>query len=253
MKYFIVFLFGLLALASCKSDKSVATDDSTALSDTVATNQATAEQSLAMPKAASTPSALPVAPTPDDALLFTVAKVNVDWIGSKTTGSSHVGIIKGSTGRFGYKNGNLVSGNVSIDMKTLMVTQMEDPDKAKLESHLKGEDFFDVNKYPTASFELVSVDKFDPTKSRGVLAAVRLTHTITGNLTIKGITRTITFPANIVINLDYISVTSAMFNIKRTDWGVNYDQDKISGKIKDAFVNDEISIMLTVQANKKAQ
>ncbi|MFZ2282945.1 MAG: YceI family protein, partial [Lutibacter sp.] len=137
-------------------------------------------------------------------------KVNVEnskltWKGYKPTGS-HTGTIILTSGKMVVKNNKLTGGSFVANMNTI-----KDADgSAKLEGHLKSADFFDNALYPTA--------KFDIAKSEIKGAKIQ----VTGNMTIKGVTKQITFPATFVVNNDNVTLTSDTFQINRADFNVKY-------------------------------
>ncbi len=171
------------------------------------------------------------------------AKIN--WAGSKPTGE-HNGTISISEGTLSVANGAVTAGSFTFDMNTINVLDLTGDDKAYLESHLKGtskpedaDHFFNVAKYPTAKFEIVSVT---PTTGQTYNSDVK------GNLTIREITKEVTIPANITITDTNVVVTSEQFSINRTDWAVNYGSKSIFDNLGDKFINDEIKLQIMVEA-----
>src|SRR5207244_3888695 len=108
-------------------------------------------------------------------------------------------------------------------------------DTEKLTGHLKSPDFFDVKTHPKATFVSTEI------KKGGDKGA---THTITGNLTIKGITKTISFPATVALNGDTANV-DAEFAINRRDFSLNY-----AGMPND-LIRDDVVIKLLIRAKKQ--
>jgi polyisoprenoid-binding protein YceI len=104
----------------------------------------------------------------------------------------------------------------------------------KLTNHLKSADFFDVEKFPKATFVSTSVK---PGGEKGA------THTVTGNLTMHGVTKSISFPATIRLAPDSAEA-DAEFAINRKDFGVMY-----AGKADD-LIRDDVLIKLTIRAKK---
>lgn len=149
------------------------------------------------------------------------------WIGTKLKGK-HNGTVKIADGEIIINEGKVVGGKFSIDMPTLESEDLKsDKDsKAKLEGHLKSEDFFDVQKFPKASFEITSVT-----------ANADGTYKIDGNLTIKGISNGISFPAKISLEGNKASA-KANFNINRQKWGITYPGQP------DNLIRDEINFDL---------
>lgn len=162
------------------------------------------------------------------------AKTNVKWIGTKVTGQ-HNGTIKVKEGKLVTQGNTLVGGEFIIDMNTIECLDLA-PGKGKesLEKHLKASDFFDVEKYPTAKLVITEVKK----EQNGAYS-----HKIKGNLTMKDITKSIEFGANVTVNENTVSAVSN-FNIDRTQWGVTYE-----GK-KDDLIRKEINFDINLTANK---
>ena len=178
----------------------------------------------------------------------------IEWIGTKVSGY-HEGEIKLKDGQLMVSENNLVGGNFVIDMPTIAVTGPEDVDEEsnqKLLGHLKSADFFEVEKHPEATFEITSVTPFtgtvqDSTDARQAsISEYKVTdptHTISGNLTIKEITKNVTFPAKVSVTDNSVDAL-AKFNVDRTQWNVVYP-----GKTDDLIRND-IHFGIKVKATK---
>jgi len=170
------------------------------------------------------------------------------WTGSKPTGS-HTGTIDIAKGKLDASNNDISGGQFVLDMTSITNTDQA-PGKGKedLEAHLKGsaegkeDHFFNVSKYPEATFVITSVAKAP--------AGGKISHNITGDLTMKGITKSVTFPASVVIAGDKINATAPAFTINRTDWKVNFMSKTILDDLKDGFINDEISLTIDMTATK---
>ncbi|MEL6274842.1 MAG: YceI family protein, partial [Bacteroidota bacterium] len=144
-----------------------------------------------------------------------VAASTINWEGSKLIGNdNHTGTINLQEGQLVVTNGNLAAGKFSIDMASLTSTDLEGEYKTKLEGHLKSADFFDVENYAEATFEITSVQVAEGNPDA--------THTITGNLTMKGQTRSIPIPAKVTMTDETITAETPKFVIDRTEWGVLY-------------------------------
>jgi polyisoprenoid-binding protein YceI len=173
----------------------------------------------------------------------------VMWEGSKPTGK-HMGTIKVSGGSVSVQNGNLIAADVTLDMNSITVTDLESGEgKEDLEGHLKGtakkedaDHFFNVAKYPTAKFAL--------NKVTGLTGDSTATHLIYGNLTVKDVTKEVNFKANVSISPEGITLKAAPFMINRTDFGVKYASKAFFADLKDKFVNDEVAIQLDLSAKK---
>ncbi|MCS7073898.1 MAG: YceI family protein, partial [Bacteroidia bacterium] len=167
---------------------------------------------------------------------LTVASTSsVKWIGTKVTGR-HNGTFAIQSGTLKIEGSELKGGKIVLDMTKLTVEDLKGDLKGKLEGHLKDKDFFDVTKNPTAEFEITSVVA---DTSGGA------THKITGNLTLRGVTKSVTFPAKVQVDPAAKTVSAtANFNINRKDWGISYE-----GK-KDDLIRDEVNIDLNITASK---
>jgi len=164
----------------------------------------------------------------------------INWTGGKLVGNSHMGYIKLKDGQLNVEGGNLSGGKFVIDMNTITDTDIENPEKRQdLEGHLKSDDFFNVGAHPTATFEIAKVepatDKPDAT------------HTITGNLTMKGITKSVTIPANISMEDGMLKATTPQFVIDRTQWEVMYGASAL-GVVKDNIIKDEVALIIELTA-----
>jgi polyisoprenoid-binding protein YceI len=147
----------------------------------------------------------------------------IEWVGSKVTGK-HAGGFKTISGSVESKDGKVEGGKVTvaIDMTSIY------SDSDKLTGHLRSDDFFAVDKFPKSTFQSTEVTK------GGTDGA---THTVTGNLTLRGETKSITFPATIALAPDSLTV-KAEFSINRKDFGIAYE-----GK-KDDLIRDDVVIKL---------
>ena len=150
----------------------------------------------------------------------------VEFTGSKVTGK-HDGGFKQLQGEIRV-NGNAVSqAKVTIDTTSIW------SDNDRLTGHLKSPDFFDVQKFPTAAFETTSITGSGDSS------------TITGNLTLHGVTKQITFPAKIGVKGDQVTV-NAEFAINRFDFGIKYP-----GKTDD-LIRENVVLRLDVKATPQA-
>ena len=157
----------------------------------------------------------------------------VNWSGSKIAGT-HTGTLKVSGGNLNVSDGKVTGGKFMIDMNSLSVTDLEaGKGKEKLEGHLKAPDFFNVATNPTASFEITSVTGGN----------------VTGNLTMMGMTKSVTFPADIQITDSGVSVTTPDFTINRTDWGLKYGSASFFSDLKDKAINDNIGLSIRLRAS----
>ena len=163
----------------------------------------------------------------------------IEWKGSKPTGT-HNGTIDIATGDIYMSNDTIEGGMVVVDMTTIVSEDLEGEGKQKLEAHLKGttegkeDEFFNVKKYPEATFEITGYSG----------------NSLSGNLTLKGTTNNVTFPATVSKDGNSITIQSETFAIDRTKWGVNYGSKTVFDNLGDSFVSDDIELKIMVKANK---
>ena len=167
----------------------------------------------------------------------------IEWQGEKPTGT-HTGTIQVTGGTFMANDSTIQSGTFVIDMKSIEVTDLEGEEKANLEAHLMGTvegkegDFFNVNKFPEAKFEVTGITEKD---GQSILQ---------GNLTLKEETKNISFPVSISKDGETYSITSEEFTIDRTDWNVNYGSKSVFDGLGDKFINDDIQLKIDLKAKK---
>ena len=156
------------------------------------------------------------------------------WKGTKPTGS-HNGTVAFKSGGMLLENDVLKGGEFVIDMNTIKNLDMVGSDgAANIEKHLKAPDFFDVEVYPISKFVITSVLEVD-----GGLA-------VTGNLTIKDATKSITIPASVSTVEGITTFKSELFNIDRADFNVKYGSKRWIEGLKDKFIDDLVEMSFTV-------
>jgi polyisoprenoid-binding protein YceI len=223
LKTLSILLAGAVALASCeqapKSDDAKTTDAKAV--DTTKKSDATD-------------------------LKVDVANSSISWVGTKVTGK-HTGTFGVKEGSLSIKGNQLVAGKFVIDVAALKVTDIpaDNEMNGKLVGHLKSPDFFDTEKFPTATFEITGVETYKADPNAKVeekdkeYVLENPTHTITGNLELRGEKKSITFPA--VVNIANGKVEAeAKFNINRQDWKIVYE-----GK-KDDLISNTVHIGLKI-------
>ena len=203
----LTILSGLLLVSSCANP---------------ATDKPKAVTSQAVPVSSSTPTAT------SEKYLITPENSKIEFFASKVTGSHH-GAFEKFSGAIDFA-GQPEKSHVAITIDTASVTT-DTPDLTK---HLKTADFFDVAKYPQATFGSTEI------KVGGEKGA---THTVTGNLQLHGMTKSITFPATIVVSPGSITVDSS-FAINRKDFAINY------AGAADNLIRDEVVLTLKIRAVK---
>ncbi len=172
----------------------------------------------------------------------------VRWKGSKPTGE-HNGIVPISAGTVTVADGNITSGTVEINMDGITAIDMDADSKMKLEAHLKGkdpgkeEDFFNVDKYPKATYVINSASKLDNDPDG--------THMLNGTLTIKDISKPVSFKAKVNIADGRLSAVTPEFSVDRTEYDIKFKSKKFFNNLRDDFVNDEFKLRISVNANKQ--
>lgn len=175
-----------------------------------------------------------------DTLLLDAGGSSIGWVASKP-GSQHNGTFNIANGFVTVANGSLTGGKIDIDVTSLQVLDLTGEDKNSLENHLKSADFFLIDSFPTATFQITNVSTFDSAAQSTLPGA---THTISGNLTMRGKTNNVTFPA--LVKTDGGRVTAvADFTIDRTQWGLVY---KGPNNPTDWFIAKEVNLKLDIKA-----
>lgn len=178
----------------------------------------------------------------------------VAWEGYKPTGK-HDGTVSLLSGKLNFKGDDLVGGEFVMDMNSITVLDLTDEDSnAKLTGHLKSDDFFDVEKYPTARFVITDVEAIDasqvaPDKERGDIVP---THAISGNLSMKDVTKNITFNAKVSRDGDRFVAETNQFFIDRVVWNVQYGSKTLFANLQDNFINDEMGLNIHLEATRSA-
>lgn len=163
----------------------------------------------------------------------------IEWEGAKIA-YAHNGLISLSDGALSVADGRIVGGNFTIDMNSIVCLDLEDPEKnANLVGHLKSADFFEVETYPVAKFEITSTEHLEGDM-----------HSVTGNLTLKDVTRSITFPAKVSISDNTVEASASQFVIDRSEWNVRFASPSFFNDLKDDFIKDEIGLTITLVANR---
>ncbi len=171
------------------------------------------------------------------------AATKIQWKGSKAIGGGHEGTIALKEGSIvNVEGGKVVGGKFIFDFNTLTPTDIQGEKADQLKGHLLADDFLGATAHPEGHFVITGVTEGAPADSK--LAGA--THTITGNLTLKGQEHSITFPAIITVTETSVNAKSELY-FDRTQWGINYESD---ASVKDKFINKEIELKLDITAKK---
>lgn len=148
----------------------------------------------------------------------------------------HNGYVMITKGELIIEKGLLVGGSVEVDMNTIADEHRRSDNN--LIEHLQSPDFFDVKKFPNATFAITKV-----------AAGEGETIKITGNLTIKGITHEVTFPAKMEVKDGAVNA-SGKLSIDRTRWDVRYQSGKFFDNLADEAISDTIEFEMIIVAKK---
>jgi polyisoprenoid-binding protein YceI len=189
----------------------------------------------------------------------------VNWKGYKPAGR-HYGIIPVTDGELVVNGDQITGGSFTFDITSLKIEDLEkgSEDYGKLWGHLQSDDFFDAQNHPEAVFEVTSLEPYQggdniedkeefeteyTPASDTELAPSNPTHWISGNLSMRGTTKNIKFPAAVSVNNGEVSA-KAGFNIDRTEWGLAYgDESSAVDKAKDQFIYNTVSVEFDLKAD----
>lgn len=159
------------------------------------------------------------------------------WEGSKVTGS-HNGVIAIKEGNLVVEDNVLKGGSFTIDMETIECLDLEGDWGAKLVGHLESADFFNVAEFKTAMF---TITKVTPTQEEGANVQIE------GDLTIKGITQSISFPAQVDV-LGENATATANFTVDRTKWDIRYGSGSFIDGLGDKMIYDDIKFSIQLNS-----
>ncbi|ALM20339.1 lipid-binding protein [Nonlabens sp. MIC269] len=164
---------------------------------------------------------------------------NIAWVGSKPT-EDHTGNISLKSGMVKVNGETLESGEFVIDMTSIEVTDLEGDKAASLKAHLEGTvedqqtDFFNTPEYPTAKFVVTGIED----------------STLSGNLTLKDVTKNVSFPVTVKYEGDKMMLDSEEFTINRTDWGIKYGSGTFFDIAANKAISDDIKLTVNLVGTK---
>lgn len=166
-------------------------------------------------------------------------KSKIEWTGKKVLGQ-HNGTIQLASGTVLTNGAQPVGGTFTINMNSIENTDVTDADnKAKLLGHLKSDDFFSVGKYPTALFKATKITPAGAGKVN-----------VTGNLTIKGKTYPLSFPATYTIKNNTLNVNALNVKVDRIKYDIKYGSKSFFESIGDKAIDDEFLLNINLVANR---
>ena len=154
----------------------------------------------------------------------------IEWVGKKVTGQ-HNGTVNFKDGALVFKGKKLKGGIFTVDMTSLTATDLSGEYQGKLNGHLKADDFFGTDKFPTAKLVFKKIGTISTNVYR-----------VTADLTIKGITKPVTF--DITVNGN--TATTA-FNVDRTKYGIKYNSKSFFESIGDKAIYDEFELKVALK------
>jgi len=158
------------------------------------------------------------------------AASTLEWEASRLAANPHIGTVALQSGTLLQANGSFIGGEFVIDMTQIT----EQKNNERFLNHVKNEDFFGVEQFPTSKLVLSSVSHKD-----GNL------YEVTGDLTIRDQTHSITFTAEMTNSDGQLNAT-AEFQIDRTKWGIVYDSGSFFQQLGDRAIKDEITYRLNL-------
>jgi polyisoprenoid-binding protein YceI len=185
----------------------------------------------------------PDLPAPQDrTFAVNTASSTIEWIG-RNLNSTHRGTIRVAHGEVVVRGGALQGGRITIDIDSIVNTDLDDPGMRRLlEDHLKSDDFFDVERFPTAELIIESAAPIGGATPGSPNFLMR------GRLTVKDATHPIEFPAIVSERDDGTLVAVAQVEIDRTRWNVLYGSGRFFRFLGRHLVNDIITLLVKVVA-----
>ena len=169
-------------------------------------------------------------PVVDEKVPVKAEESKVTWKAYKVTGS-HTGTVALKEGALLFNEGTLTGGEFVVDMTSLIATDLEGEYKQKLEGHLKSDDFFGVSDHPVSSLVFTKVQ-----------ATGKNSYEVTGDLTIKGITKPVTLDVSI-----YGNKATATFKVDRAQYNVRYGSGSFFDNLGDKTIYDEFDLVVDLE------
>jgi polyisoprenoid-binding protein YceI len=165
-------------------------------------------------------------------------KSTISWIGRKVAGA-HNGTIQIANGKLVWDGKALKGGTFTIDMTSMTCEDLTDEGyNQKLIGHLKSDDFFSTDKYPTATFVITNASH-----------KAKDQYLVNGNLTIKGITKAVQFPATVQATGNQLKATAKIL-VDRTQFDIKYGSGSFFDDLGDKAIDNEFELNVALVANK---
>lgn len=159
---------------------------------------------------------------------------NIRWYGEELTGKTHFGNLSFKDAHIEVQDGIITSGSFVVNMTSLSVEDLSGGGKARLEGHLKSDDFFSVEKHPEATLKINQKAKVE----NGV-------QTLSGELTIKGIQHPVEFTMNLGDNKNAL----AELTFDRSKYNVRFRSGSFFENLGDKLILDDIRMEVSLQWN----
>jgi len=169
---------------------------------------------------------------------FDISTSAIRWYGEKITGKKHNGTLNLKKGYINIVDGKIASGEIIIDMNTLTNLDQSGEGKAKLEGHLKSEDFFNVAKFPDATYVITSAT-----------ASSAYDYDVTGKLTIKGISKEVKSHLVIAPNGKDVNIGGGL-TFDRSEFDVRYGSDKFFDNLGNDMIKNDVLLTIDIKAKK---
>jgi polyisoprenoid-binding protein YceI len=160
-------------------------------------------------------------------------------------GKNHPGVFRLDEGTVAVAGEKITGGSFTIDINSIELEQKGGMFDEKLRPHLMSGDFFDAEKFRTAKFEITKVEPYER-KDSDTSIVEGANFNVSGNFTLKDVTKNITFPARIDLDGNTLKA-KGNFDIDRRQWNMNYGNDKTLG---DKFISEKVNIELDIKAKK---
>ena len=158
----------------------------------------------------------------------------IRWYGEELTGKTHFGNLSFKEGQIELQDGLIIGGTFVVNMTTLSVEDLSGGSKARLEGHLRSDDFFSVDKYPEATLKITQKAKFEGDVQK-----------LYGELTIKGIKHAVDF--TIILGDKKTAIANLTFD--RSKYNVRFRSGSFFENLGDKLILDDIRMEVSLQWN----
>jgi polyisoprenoid-binding protein YceI len=176
--------------------------------------------------------------THDETFTVDTKRSSIQWLAKKVTGQ-HNGTIKLASGQLTVHNQAIKDGTFTLEMASIACSDLEGESNKKIIAHLKSDDFFSVEKNPTSKFQITKI----------ALAGIDRVN-ISGNLTIKNITKPLTFTAAIKQQGNELTATAKNVKVDRTKYDIKYGSKSFFSSMGDKAIDNEFELTIKLVATK---